>query len=162
MRASTKIRFLLLVLAPLSSASGQVDLPAAGISASLSPAARGAAAVVDAFHAAMRRGDLAAASDHLSPDALIYESGGVERSRAEYMSKHLPAEAAFAKAVSRTVTRRYGEAAKAFAWIATESTSKGSYQGRAVNSTNSETIMLRRYAGRWSIVHIHGSPGAAR
>lgn len=39
---------------------------------------------VDSFHAALARGDTAAAAAAFSNDALIYEHGGAERSKAEY------------------------------------------------------------------------------
>lgn len=51
---------------------------------------REAAAVVDAFHAALSRGDTMAAAALLDPKVLIYESGRAERSKAEYAAHHLP------------------------------------------------------------------------
>src|SRR5690606_29848204 len=51
----------------------------------------GAAEAVDAFHAALRAGDRDAALAVLAEDALIFEAGGAERSRAEYASHHLEA-----------------------------------------------------------------------
>src|SRR3990170_3043923 len=75
----------------------------------VAPSARPAAAVVDAFHAALRRGDTKAALSYLAENALIYEAGGVERGREEYASHHLGADSAFAQAVPGTLTRRAGE-----------------------------------------------------
>ena len=67
-------------------------------------------AIVDAFHAALTSGDTRAALDLLAEDVLIFESGGVERGRAEYASHHLAADAAFSAAVRRTrVSRSQGE-----------------------------------------------------
>ncbi|HEV2044415.1 MAG TPA: hypothetical protein VGR05_07020, partial [Sphingomicrobium sp.] len=75
----------------------------------VSPAAKRAAATVDAFHAALRQGDTRSAVALLADQVLIFESGGVERSKAEYESHHLGADAAFAKAVPMVLTRRLGE-----------------------------------------------------
>ena len=83
---------LAMVLAMASPASAQDDI---------APSAREAVAVVDAFHAALKRGDTIAAAALLVDDVLIFESGGVERTKAEYAARHLPADAAFAQAPCR-------------------------------------------------------------
>ena len=46
--------------------------------------------VVAEFHSALVSGDQARAAGLLAPDVTIYESGFVERSRAEYVNHHLP------------------------------------------------------------------------
>ena len=119
--------------------------------------ARPAATVVDGFHAALRRGDTKAALEALADNALIFESGGAERSKAEYASHHVAADAAFSQAVQSEVTRRSGDAAGNLAWIATEGRTRGSYKGRAIDEVTTETIVLSRAGGAWKIVHIHWS-----
>jgi len=128
----------------------------------LPAAARGAAATVDAFHAALRRGDSKAAAALLADDALIFEEGGVERSKAEYVTSHLPADAAFSSVVASTVTRRMGGSDGAFAWVASEGRMTGNWQGRAVDRVTTETMVLRRVGGSWRIIHIHWSSAPAR
>ena len=123
--------------------------------------ARSAAATVDAFHAAMARGDTQSAAALLADDALIFEEGGVERSKAEYRVHHLPADAAFSKVVSSSVIRRSGSSTGTFAWIATEGRMTGTYKGKAVNRVTTETMLLRRVGRAWKIFHIHWSSGAA-
>lgn len=114
-------------------------------------------AIVDAFHAALASGDPGSALDLLDEDVLIFESGGVERSRAEYASHHLAADAAFNAAVRRTLlTRSHGEAGDA-AWVMSVETVAGAYRGRTVNSRSIETMLLGRAAGKWRISHIHWS-----
>ena len=72
---------------------------------------------VTAFHAALTSGNTAAALEVLAEDVMIFESGGVESSRAEYASHHLAADAAFSAAVPRTlVSRTQGEAGD-MAWV---------------------------------------------
>lgn len=119
--------------------------------------AHDAAAAVDAFHAALSEGDQRAAAEYLSDEALIFEGGGVERSKAEYASHHLPADAAFAGATTRTVTRRVGHAIDDLAWIASEAKTTGTYKGQPINSVSTETMVLRRTDAGWRIVHIHWS-----
>ncbi len=133
--------------------------PAASALSSTSPSARAAAATVASFHRALQQADLAAAAAQLSTEVLIFESGGVERSRTEYVSHHLPADAAFAKATTRSVTAQSANAVGDFAWVATESRTIGTFKGRAINNGSTETMILRRERGTWKIVHIHWSSG---
>lgn len=145
---------VLLALAHPATGQGPPQVPT---SHHASADAQGAGATVDAFHRALARGDQAATAALMADDALIYESGGVERSKAEYASLHLPADAAFAKAVTRTPTRRHVRAEGALAWVASEATVKGAYKGRTINSRSVETMVLRLAGPAWRIVHIHWS-----
>ena len=123
---------------------------------------RPAAAVVDAFHAALRQGNTRAALSHLAENALIFEAGGAERGRQEYASHHLGADSEFSQAVPGTVTRRAGEAMGNVAWIATEGRTSGTYKGKAIDQVTTETMVLRRAGGAWKIVHIHWSSETAK
>ncbi|HEX8448146.1 MAG TPA: hypothetical protein VF652_01025, partial [Allosphingosinicella sp.] len=49
---------------------------------------RAAAAAVDAFHAALRRGEPEAALALVADDALVFEDGRIERTKAEYALHH--------------------------------------------------------------------------
>lgn len=89
---------------------------------------------VDAFHAALASGNTAAALTLLAEDVLIFESGGVERSRAEYASHHLQADAAFNAAVSRRLNSRMHGAQDETAWVMSVETLKGAYRTRPINS----------------------------
>ena len=123
----------------------------------IAPTARPPAAVVDAFHAALNRGDTKTALSHLAADALIYEDGGIERDKQEYASHHMDADAAFAQAMPGQMTRRAGEAVGNIAWIATEGRTTGTYRGKAIDQITTETMILRRRGNVWMIVHIHWS-----
>jgi len=151
---------VLLVSPPAASAAQAAPVQAA-VTSALAPSAREAATVVDAFYAALRRGDTKAALAFLADSALIFESGGVERSKAEYASHHLAADAAFSKAVSSRLTRRAGAAAGNFAWIASEGRASGTFRGRQIDQATAETMVLRRTGAHWKIVHIHWSSAAA-
>ena len=124
--------------------------------------AAGAAAVVDAFQAALKQGDTAAALTLLDPEAMIFEEGGAERSREEYASHHLGADAALAAATEATVARRSGRADGDLAWITSEGRTTGQFNGRAVDRLTVETMVLRRRADGWRIHHIHWSSRAPR
>lgn len=123
-------------------------------------AAAAAAETVDAFHAALKRGDTDAALALLAPGVMIYEEGGAERSRDEYASHHLGADAAFAAASEASVTRRSGVAEGDVAWVMSEGRTTGQFNGRAVDRLTVETMVLVRRAEGWRILHIHWSSRA--
>jgi ketosteroid isomerase-like protein len=130
--------------------------------ASLSPAATEAARAVDAFHAALSMGNTRAALALLADDVLIFEAGGVERSKAEYASHHLAADAAFTQAVPGRTIRRTGAAVGDVAWIASEGRTTGRYKDKPVDRVTAETIILRRAGSGWLISHVHWSSAAAK
>lgn len=116
-----------------------------------------AVGTVTSFHAALANGDTAAALALLADDVIIYESGNVENSRAEYANHHLKADAAFSAAVKRRlIDRSQGETGDA-AWVLSVETVTGTYRNRAINMRSVETMILRRIMGQWRITHIHWS-----
>ena len=119
------------------------------------------AATVDQFHAALAKGDTVTAAALLSDDALIFEQGGVERSKAEYAGHHLPADAEYAKAVASQVVKRTERTEGNLAWVATEGRARGTFKGKSVDRVSTETMLLRRTGDAWKIVHIHWSGSAA-
>jgi ketosteroid isomerase-like protein len=153
---------ILLITAALVSAQSADAQPAKAPSLELPANTRAAGAVVEAFHLALGRGDTRAASALLTDDALIFESGGVERGKTEYAAYHLAADAAFAKATARVVSRRSGRAEGSTAWIGSESTTKGSFKNKPINSVSTETMILRRDRSGWRIAHVHWSSANAK
>ena len=133
-------------------------MPAAAVKRAFVPAA---AKVVDALHAALDRGDTSTASELLADALVVFESGEVERSKAEYAGHHLPADAVFAEAVGSQVTRRSGGASGDLAWVASEGRTQGRYKDREVDRVTTETMILQRVSGVWRIVHVHWSSRAA-
>ena len=121
-----------------------------------------AGAVVDSFHSALAKGDTTAAAALLADDALIFEAGGTERSKAEYAAYHLSSDADFSQAVESTITRRSNHQADGLAWVATEGRTTGTYKGKPIDQLTTETMILRRTVEGWKIVHVHWSSAAAR
>jgi len=113
--------------------------------------------VVDAFHAALRAGDRAKALSFLADDALIFESGHAEQSKAEYEASHVDADMEFEAAVTSTVTQRRRIESDGFAFVASEGHTAGKFRGRDVNNMSTETMVLRDFGEGWKIVHIHWS-----
>jgi ketosteroid isomerase-like protein len=120
-----------------------------------SSAATDPVATVDGFHAALGRGDTAAAVSLLATEALIFEAGHVERSAREYAGGHLAGDAAHAaKTVTRYMARRCTIKAE-MALVATETVSTASAGGDARIGT--ETMILQRTGADWHITHVHWS-----
>ncbi len=148
---------LCLFLSLLSAAPGMAHEPKPTTD-EIAPALQSeTAGVLDAFHDAVRTGDLSAAAALLAEDALIFEGGGAEWSRAEYVGHHLSADAVFAGAVTRTVLRCSEGQSGDLAWIATESRNVGNFKGRPIDSLGTETAVLKRVGVQWRIVHLHWS-----
>lgn len=142
-------------------AHARAVVPAEPPAAADQTAVREPAAVVDGFHAALGSGDVPGALAALADDAVIFESGGVERGKAEYAAHHAPADAAFAKAVPGRIIRRSVAMSDDTAWVLSEGRTQGAYKGKSVDRVTTETMLLRRKAGAWQIVHIHWSSAAA-
>ena len=119
------------------------------------------AAVVEKYNEAMSQGDSVAALALLADDAVILESGGIE-TRAEYRSHHLPADIRFAKAVPSQRGPVHVKVHGDVAWTTTVSTAQGEMNGRAINSTSAELMVLVRTPGGWKITAIHWSSGNRR
>ena len=151
----------LAILAAGSAACSQT-MAASADGAVTTPAQSGAAAVVDAFAAALRAGDAVTVEQLMAPDVIIAESGGVERSFAEYAAHHMPADMAFSAAVAFTLQQRDIIATDDTATVISRSEVRGQFQGRTVHSQSMETMELRRANGEWRIVHIHWSSSPIR
>lgn len=158
-----RIRWILvasfLASMPAVAKEQNIDAP---LVAPMSSEAQEAAKAVDAFHAQLSGGDGVAAAALLADDALIFESGHAERSRAEYASHHAGADAAYAAAVPSRLTRRNGFVDGDTAWIVSESRATGKYKDKAVDRVTTETMILRKTADGWRIAHIHWSSRATK
>ena len=113
-------------------------------------------AVLDAFYAAMRRGDAAGAMNLIAPDAVFVEAGRLE-TRAEYEKNHLPADIGFEKQVGgkRLSTRVTTQGDTA--WVIAETEFVGTFDGKPVDFVSAQLAVLTRQAGAWRIRTIHWS-----
>jgi ketosteroid isomerase-like protein/mono/diheme cytochrome c family protein len=122
------------------------------------PAARTAEDAVSAFQTALKSGDAAGAAAWLAPEAVIYEGGEVEHSRAEYQKQHLPADIVFLKNAQVELLKRDAAESGDAAWVISETRMRGkSSKGRDIDVHSTETALLRKTAEGWRIVHIHWS-----
>ena len=139
-----------LLLLPVSALSDTptVDVP---------ETARAAAATVDRFFAALSAGDLERAAVELDADVIILESGGAERSAAEYLGGHAGHDAEFLAGAAITPGHRTARASGDLAWVASESEIAVPKDGKPIAIASTETMVLKSTPAGWKIVHIHWS-----
>ncbi len=117
-------------------------------------------AVVQDFFGAIAAGDSARAIALLDPDVVIQEGGRLE-TRDAYAGRHLGLAIAYARAVKITHgnwrVRRSGETA----WVTSTVHASGTFNGRAMDSTGEELVVLSRKGGAWRIMVLHGSSESA-
>lgn len=115
-----------------------------------------------AFYSALASGDKAKATELLAPDVTIYESGYVERSRADYAGHHLPGDMVFAKTSTRTVLRQSQRIDGNLAVIWAETETKAKVKGKDTKIFGTETALLQKIGEDWQIVHVHWSSRKAK
>ncbi len=116
-----------------------------------------AVAQTEAFQRALAAGDATAVGNLLAPDVLIYESGGQESSREEYMSHHMKGDMAFlAKAQMQIIERKHGASGN-LAWVATRSRITTVHRDKPVDIYSTESLVLERKPEGWRIVHVQWS-----
>jgi ketosteroid isomerase-like protein len=123
----------------------------------VAPAAADAVATVERFSSALGAGDLKKAGAELDPAVLILESGGVERSRDEYLGGHAKHDAEFLKGAHITLKRRTAQTSGDLAWVASESEMHAMKGKEMLMIASTETMVLRKTDQGWKIAHIHWS-----
>ena len=112
---------------------------------------------LNSFHAALNSGDEQTVMAVLSPDVLIFESGGAELSRAEYASHHMKSDMAFLAQMGHEEISQAASEQGDTAWIVTESRIYGRYKDKDIDIVSTETAVLKRGDDGWKIVHLHWS-----
>jgi hypothetical protein len=150
MKQSTVNTFAALILLANSAAAEewQADVP---------EEARAAVAVVDRFFASLSAGDVERAAAELDPQVIILESGGAERSAAEYLGGHARSDAEFLKTAQQKPGHRVARASGDLAWVANDNDLVIQQDGKPVTIASAETMVLRHTGSGWKIVHIHWS-----
>jgi len=153
-------------VAPLAWSHGDEEHEPATLSAgrdtadatvNIAPAAAEAVAAVERFAVALSSGDLTLVGAELDPGVLILESGGVERSRDEYLAGHAKSDAKFLKQARVTLMRRTAQSSGDLAWVGSESEIHAMKGEEMLMISSTETMVLRKTDQGWKIVHIHWS-----
>ena len=116
------------------------------------------AETVDAFHAALRNKDTAAALSLLDRGLVVYEFGSVDPTVEAYAFRHLPLDMDVAVATRwKLETRRIGgEGSERWVLSTYRVTGKQS-DGAPIDLSMLETVILRRSGDAFRIVHFHWS-----
>ena len=123
----------------------------------IAPAAKDAVATVDRFSKALSSGQLNKAGAELDAKVLIFETGYVERSAAEYLGGHAKGDAAYLKGAHVQMLNRTAQASGDMAWVGSESENHTTKDGKMSTSVSTETMVLKRTDKGWKITHIHWS-----
>jgi ketosteroid isomerase-like protein len=118
---------------------------------------------VDAFHAALKKQDTAAALSLLDRDLIVFEFGVVDPTVQAYAFAHLPFDIDVA-AVSKwdVQSRRVGGEGD-IRWVLTSYHVTGRQSdGTPIDQTTLETMILRRTSGLFRIAHMHWSTNDPR
>ena len=113
-------------------------------------------AVMESFYGAMKRGDQAAAMQHIADDAVFVESGRLE-TRAEYEANHLPADIDFERQVTGKRSPWQVKFSGDTAWGIATTEFDGTFDGAPVNFVSAQLAVLTRADGTWRIRSIHWS-----
>ncbi|MGJ8669531.1 MAG: YybH family protein [Oceanococcus sp.] len=127
----------------------------------LVPKAFDAAAVPTMLSEALTRGDSATVQALLDDKVLVFESGGVEKSFAEYAETHMHADMDFLKTMRQQPISQQLFEFDDHALIASRTRVSGTYKDKPLKLMNTETLLLQRSedGNSWRIRHIHWSSG---
>jgi ketosteroid isomerase-like protein len=93
----------------------------------------------------------------LDQNVVIFESGNVESSLAEYESHHMKSDIAFMAAMNiELLTREVIDAGES-ATVISRSRISGKYKNKEIDLVNTETLVIQRRNGKWKVVHVHWS-----
>lgn len=145
-----------------SDSGGTTHTHADGTQHTHDASASGPVRAVQALHEAMSAGDAKRVQNALDPKVLIMEGGNVERSRDEYAGHHLPADLTFMQAVTYKLERQTGDTVGDLAWVASEARLTGTREGKLMDLVSTETLVLKKAAAGWKVVHIHWSSRTAK
>lgn len=127
-----------------------------------SQGARTPVEAVDAFHAALRNKDTAAALSLLDRSLVVFEFGAVDPTAEGYAFRHLPFDMDLAVATRwKLETRRAGGEGNERWVLSTYRVTGKQSDGTPIDQTTLETVILRRTGELFRIVHFHWSTSDA-
>jgi ketosteroid isomerase-like protein len=131
-------------------------------SAGWSQGARIPADAVDAFHAALKKNDTAAALSLLDRGLVVFEFGVVDATVEAYAFRHLPFDIDVAAVSTWSIESRRVGGEGDERWVLTTYHVTGRQaDGSPIDQITLETMILRRTSGLFRIAHIHWSTNDA-
>ena len=117
-------------------------------------------AVLDNFQSAIINNNQEKASELLTDDARILESGGIE-TKEEYLSHHFHSDGKFLSAMAREVKTQKVESNEKTAWVSTLSHMHGTYNDQNISINSAELAVLVKTDNGWKISSVHWSSRSA-
>lgn len=93
----------------------------------------------------------------LDQNVVIFESGNVESSLAEYESHHMKSDIAFMAAMNVELISREVIDAGDSAAVISRSRIRGQFKGKEIDLVNTETLVIQKRNREWKVVHVHWS-----
>ena len=116
-----------------------------------------AAKVAEKMAQAIASGNIGELKQLLDERVVIFESGNVESSLAEYESHHMKSDIEFMAEMNVEVLTRDVIDLGDSATVISRSRIAGNYANRAIDLVNTETLVVQERGGAWKVVHIHWS-----
>lgn len=117
--------------------------------------------VLERFREAIINNNREKASDLLTEDARILESGGIE-TKEEYLSHHFHSDGKFLSAMEREVQSQKVETNESTAWVSTASRMHGTYDDGDISINSAELAVLVKTEQGWKISSVHWSSRSAQ
>lgn len=159
MRTFVSACFLALSIAA-GPAFAQATAPAAATTQPapvMSQDARDAVELVDAFAAVLAAGQLDAARQFLTADAVIVANGKTLGTRDAYIDGPARGDAAALRTVDRDILHRNAWAGPGCAYVVTEKRLRAPGATTGPSEVVIETMLVRKTESGWKIVHVHWS-----
>lgn len=122
-------------------------------------------ATANVFRSSLLDGNTGGALSLLSPDVLVYSHGEEHGSREAYANRQLKQDIATLSAYYVEVLGQKIDVQDNIAWVSTRLRLLGKSAEKPEEHHGTETLVLRRSAAGWQIIHLHRSyswPGEAR
>ena len=116
--------------------------------------------VLDDFRMAIISNNQEEASELLTNDARILESGGIE-TKEEYLSHHFHSDGKFLSAMGQEVKSQKVKSNGKTAWLSTVSHMQGTYDDQDISINSAELAVLVKIDGDWKISSVHWSSRSA-
>ena len=144
--------------APAAGSSPVAQAPAQAGSASISPAAKDAVQVVNSFMDSLASGQLDAARQLMTPDAVVMANGQVLGLRDAYIDGAAKGDSAALRSVQRELLRRDARAGANVGWVLSEKRLRvPAAAATGPSEVLTETMLLAKTPAGWKITHIHWS-----